>query len=249
MLNKAKTLAGYKLRSLDGEIGNVEEFYFDDHHWTIRYLIANTGNWLTERQVLISPYELDNVNNEEQHIAINLTKKQIENSPSLDSDIPVSQQFEESYNRYYGLPTYWSGPCMWGTYPLIMRDPQLRNESSQEKKSWNPHLRSTSAVSSYDIQASDGEIGHVEDFVIDAETWAIRYLVIDTQNWWPGGKDVLISPKWIERVSWDLSKVFVNLSCDVIKQSPEYTADSLLDRNYETALYQYYNRPEYWEIK
>jgi len=245
MLNKAKTLSGYSLHSLDGDIGKVEEFYFDDHHWTVRYLVANTGNWITGRQVLLSPYALTAVNKEEEYIAINLTKKQIEDSPSLDHDKPVSRQFEESYSKYYGMPMYWSGPYLWGAQPVIVHDPKMWRESSQGEKSWNPHLRSTAAVSGYDIQASDGEIGHVEDFVIDDETWAIRYLVIDTQNWLPG-KKVLISPQWIERISWDLSTVFVNLSRDEIKQAPEYSEEALLNRDYESGLYRHYNRQGYW---
>jgi uncharacterized protein YrrD len=106
MLSKAKTLKGYKLNSLDGEIGKVKEFYFDDRHWTIRYLVADTGNWLTGRQVLISPYALVAVSKEEQHITIDLTKKQIEASPSLNSDKPVSRQFEQAYYGYYGYPMY-----------------------------------------------------------------------------------------------------------------------------------------------
>lgn len=245
MLNKAKTLKGYTLNSLDGEIGKVKEFYFDDQHWTIRYLVADTGNWLTGRQVLISPYALAAVNKEEQYITIDLTKKQIEDSPSLNSDKPVSRQFEETYYGYYGWPVYWGGPNMWGYYPYIVRDRGKWRESTQGEKAWDPHLRSTDDVSGHDIQASDGEIGHVEDFIIDDETWAIRYLIIDTRNWWPGRK-VLVSPQWIERVSWSESKVFVNLSREAIKQSPEYTEESLLTRDYETALHRYYNRQEYW---
>ncbi|MCR4332167.1 MAG: PRC-barrel domain-containing protein, partial [Sulfuricaulis sp.] len=122
MLSKAKTLKGYKLVSLDGEIGTVKEFYFDDHHWTIRYLVADTGNWLMDKQVLISPYALVAVNKEEHHITVDLTKKQIEDSPSLSSDKPVSRQFEETYYGYYGWPMYWGGPYMWGAYPYIVRD-------------------------------------------------------------------------------------------------------------------------------
>ena len=110
MLNQAKTLKGYKLDSLDGEIGRVNEFYFDDQHWTVRYLVADTGNWLTGRQVLLSPYALLAVDPEKHHIAIDLTKKQIEDSPSLNTDKPVSRQFEEAYFGYYGWPTYWNGP-------------------------------------------------------------------------------------------------------------------------------------------
>jgi uncharacterized protein YrrD len=245
MLNKAKTLRGYKLHSLDGEIGKVEEFYFDDHYWTIRYLIADTGNWLTGRQVLISPHALTAVNKEEEYISINLTKKQIEDSPSLDSDKPVSRQFEESYYGYYGWPMYWGGSYMWGSYPYIVNVQERQKESIKDKKTWDSHLRSTRAVSGHYIQATDGEIGHVEDFIIDDETWAIRYLIIDTRNWWPG-KKVLVSPQWIERISWAEFKVFVNVLRETVKQAPEYTDEFLLTRDYEADLHQHYNRQGYW---
>jgi sporulation protein YlmC with PRC-barrel domain len=245
MLSKARTLTGYKLHSLDGEIGKVEEFYFDDRHWTIRYLVADTGNWLTGRQVLMSPYALGAVNRDEQDIVIDLTKKQIEDSPSLNSDKPVSRQFEEDYYGYYGWPTYWGGPYMWGSYPYPVRDRTQWKTSTQGEKAWDPHLRSTHAVTGYHIQADDGEIGHVEDFVIDDETWAIRYLIVGTRNWWPG-KRVLISPQWIKRVTWSERKVFVNLSRETIKQSPEYTEESLITRDYEVGLHRHYNRQGYW---
>jgi len=245
MLNKAKTVKGYKLDSLDGEIGKVKEFYFDDQHWAIRYLIAETGTWLTGRQVLISPYALVAVNNEKQNIEINLTRKQIEESPPLESDKPVSQQFEDAYYGFYGWPLYWGGPYMWGAYPFIVRDPEKLKEHTQGETTWDPCLRSTRDVTGHHIQAADGEIGHVEDFIFDDETWAIRYLIINTQNWWPG-KKVLVSPQWIERVSWIESKVFVNLTCEIIRQSPEYTEESLLTRDYETELHRHYNRRGYW---
>ncbi|MGD0883540.1 MAG: PRC-barrel domain-containing protein [Thermodesulfovibrionales bacterium] len=246
MLNKAKTLKGYSLQNTDGEtMGKVKEFYFDDHHWTIRYLVADTGNWLTGRQVLISPYALVAVNSDTHDIVTDLTKKQIEDSPSLNSDKPVSRQFEETYYGYYGWPPYWGGPYMWGYYPYIVRDREKWREAHQGEKAWDPHLRSTHDVSGHHIQASDGVIGHIEDFIIDDETWAIRYLIIDTRNWWPG-KKVLVSPQWIERVSWQESKVFVNLSRETIKHSPEYTEESLLTRDYEAMLHRHYNRQGYW---
>jgi uncharacterized protein YrrD len=245
MLLKAKTLQSYTLDSLDGEIGKVKEFYFDDHHWTIRYLVVDTGNWLTGRQVLISPYALATAFKEEKDITVALTKKQIEDSPSLETHKPVSQQFEEIYYGYYGWPMYSSGPFMWGAAPYIVRDPELWKKSSQPGKGWDPHLRSTHEVTGYHIQATDGEIGHIEDFVIDAETWAIRYLIIGTRNWWPGNK-VLVAPQWIDRVSWPEAKVFINLSRQSIMDSPEYTETSLLTRDYETGLYQHYHRPGYW---
>ncbi len=245
MLYKAKTLKGYKLSSLDGEIGTIKEFYFDDRHWAVRYLVADTGNWLMDRQVLISPHALNTVNNGGQYISVDLTKKQIEESPSLDSHKPVSRQFEVSYYGHYGWPMYWAGSSMWGPYPYIVHERDKSRKPTKDEKAWDPHLRSTHEVSDYYIQAADGEIGHVEDFVIDDETWAIRYLIIDTRNWWPG-KKVLVSPQWIERVSWDESKIFVNLNREKIKLSPEYTEDSLLTRDYETGLHRHYNRQGYW---
>jgi len=250
MLNKVKTLKGYKLKCIDGEIGKVKEFYFDDHHWTIRYLVADTGNWLVGRQVLISPYALDGVNNEDQYIIINLTKNQIENSPSLDSDKPISRQYEKNYYTYYGWPVYWGGPNiggMGGLFPNIEsgQSQEKLMESTQGDKEWDTHLRSTHEVSGYNIQATDGEIGHVEDFIIDHKTLKIRYLVIATMNWWPG-KKVLVSPKWIDHVSWNESKVFVNLLRETIKQSPEYTEESLITRDYESKLHQHYNQQGYW---
>src|ERR1022692_4296351 len=143
MLSKAKTLEGYKLDSLDGEIGKVKEFYFDDRHWTIRYLVAETGTWLADRQVLISPYALIAVNKEEQNIVVDLTKKQIEDSPSLDSDKPVSHQFEQAYYGYYGLPMYWSGAYAWGNYSYPVRDRDQWKKPAKNEKAWDPHLRST----------------------------------------------------------------------------------------------------------
>ena len=250
MLSKVKTLEGYKLDSLDGEIGKVKEFYFDDRHWTIRYLVAETGTWLADRQVLISPYALISVNKEERNIAIDLTKEQIEKSPSLDSDKPVSRQFEQAYYGHYEYPMYWCGPYSWGAYPYFIHNRETREREqwrgpAQHEKAWDHHLRSTYGVSGHHIQALDGEIGHVKDFIIDDETWAIRYLVVDTHNWWPG-KKVLVSPQWIERVSWGERKVFVNLSRETIKQSPEYTEESLLTRDYETELHRHYKRQGYW---
>jgi hypothetical protein len=134
---------------------------------------------------------------------------------------------------------------MWGCFPYLPRDGQEMTQPTQDGKAWDPHLRSVHAVSGYHIQAADGEIGHVEDFLIDDETWAIRYLIVNTRNWWPG-KKVLVSPQWIERVSWTESKVFVNLSREIVKQSPEYVEEALLTRDYEIGLHRHYDRQGYW---
>lgn len=250
MLNKAKILKNYKLNSLDGEIGKVKDLYFDDRTWAIQYLIVNTGNWLTGRQVLILPNSIVSINNEEEYININLTKSQIENSPSLDSDKPVSKQFQTEFRGYFGSPVAMTGLGYGGvgdTIPYIpiknYDEKLLKNDN--EANEWDPNLRSTHNVSGYNIQALDDSIGHVDDFIIEDETWEIQYLEIDTKSWLFGRK-VLISPKWIESVSWDESKVFLNLSCEEIKQSPEYAEAAIIDRDYETRLHKHYNRAAYW---
>lgn len=249
MMYKAKLLKGFKLNSLDGEIGKVSEFYFDDNHWAIRYLVVDTGDWLTDRQVLISPNALLLVNKEQQSIDVNLTKKQIEDSPSLNSDKPVSRQFEEAYYGYYRWPVYWDGINMSADYPYIRSNIEENKKSAiKNEKKWDSHLRSTHDVSGHNIQATDGEIGHVDDFIIDDETWVIRYMVVDTRNWWPG-KKILVSPKWIKRISWDESKVYVKLSREVIKQSHEYKEETIVTRDYEIKLHKHYNHKGYWIIE
>ena len=247
MFSTVRALKGYRLEGLDGEIGKVKEFFFDDHHWTIRYLVADTGNWLPGRKVLISPYALVAIDRDiyDLKIKINLTKKQIQSSPPLESDLPVSRQYEEDYYGYYRLPGYWNGPHRWVSYSHIELDHEKWIESNRAKAAWDAHLRSSQEVTGYHIQALDGTIGHVEDFLIDDYTWTIRYLVVGTRKWWPG-KKVLVSPHWIERVSWDNSKVFVNLDRATIKESPEYNEESVITRDYENDLYHHYNRKGYW---
>jgi uncharacterized protein YrrD len=245
MLSKIKTLHGYKLESKDGEIGKIKDFYFDDRHWTIRYLVAETGTWLASRQVLISPYALIDIDKEAQTIAVKLTKEQIEGSPSLDTDKPVSRQWEQDYYGYFSWPAYWNGPYSWGAYPDIDRNRNEAGDFAAGTKPSDHHLRSTHAVSGYSVQALDGDLGHVEDFILDDQTWAIRYLVVNTSNWWQG-KQVLVAPPWIGQVSWSDSKVVINLSRQTIKESPAYTNESRLTRDYEIGLHGHYNRKGYW---
>jgi hypothetical protein len=248
MLFTTKTLKGFKLDSLDGEIGGVDDFLFDDAHWTVRYLVARTGNWLTGRQVLISPFALVAAINDEEQIAVDLTRKQIEECPPLSSDMPVSRQYETDYLGYYGWAPYWGGAFAWGAYPypqpVAVRGMAGVTEREDEERG-DPHLRSVTDVTGHHIEASDGEIGHVEDFIIDDETWTIRYMIIDTKNWWPG-KKVLISPEWIENISWNEGKVFVNAHRETIKNAPEFKGGSPIGREYEDALHRHYEREGYW---
>lgn len=190
-MKRASKLTGYKLGASDGEIGRVKDFYFDDQHWGIRYLVADTGRWLTGRQVLIAPFAIDHIDDSGSAVAVDLTKRQIEDSPPIEEHLPVSREYEARHYQYYGWPFYWNGPFLWGHAPLPAAHPggfapdesTFRNErSARPDVEAENHLRSFREVCRYNIQASDGEIGHVEDFLLDVRHWAVRYLIIDTRN-------------------------------------------------------------------
>lgn len=244
MLNAAGTLKGYELHGRDGELGSVKDFYFDDEHWTVRYLVVDTGHWLAGRQVLISPYQVSVVDDDSRSIRVDLTKQQIEDSPSLDGDRPVSGQFEMAYHGYYRLPSYWGGTQRWGSSAGVARDLR-RTDPTPPPAAQDGHLRSTNDVSGYHIRAAGQEMGRVDDFIIQGETWVLRYLVIDTRKWWPGRK-VVVSPNWIARISWSESTVYFDLTRETIKRAPEYTELPALTRDYETALHRYYDLQGYW---
>jgi len=252
MLRSIKALTGYSIIATDGEIGEVSEFYFDDQTWTIRYLIADTGNWLMSRLVLISPEALGKPDWDNKKFPVSLTKKQVEESPEISRDKPVSKQQEFDLTNYYGWPYYWTG--MSGGLPGAMPYPaameastsrDLRDNSSENKG--DPHLRSTKEIEGYNIKANDGEIGDVDDFIVDDETWTIRYMIVDTNKWLPGGRKVLISLHWIKDINWLESEVVVDLDKDSIKGSPEYDSDSALNRQYEGKLFEHYSKKRYWE--
>jgi hypothetical protein len=251
MLRSITHLEGFTLRAMDGEIGKVDHFYFDDESWAIRYLVVNTGSWLSGRLVLISPIAVGQTHWESKRLEVKLTKKQVEGSPDINTHKPVSRQHEADYLGYYGYPFYWEGPYLWGsiTEPAgidIQRSiVEKASASRMEKVPADLHLRSTKEVTSYHIEATDGEIGHVENFIVDHHSWAIQYIVVNTRNWWPG-KKVLISPYWIERVSWTESKVYVDLSREAIKNGPEYIDSLSVTREYEHKLWDHYQRSAYW---
>jgi uncharacterized protein YrrD len=252
MLIGANGLKDYTINATDGEIGAVEEFYFDDDNWTIRYLVADTGTWLPGRKVLVSPISVDAIDRAEEKVHLKLSREQVENSPDIDTHMPISRVQEITLFRYYGYPYYWAGPHAWGpvAFPEGLAVPAAPEaepvEPDAEVAEEDVHLRSTREVTGYYIEATDGEIGHVADFVVDDESWAVRYLVIDTRNWLPG-KKVVVAPAWIHQISWRESKVYVNLSREAIKQSPEYDPAKPLTRDYEAELYRHYDQPHYWE--
>jgi hypothetical protein len=244
-------LKGFAIQATDGEIGTVEQFYFDDETWAVRYLIVDTGGWLGGRRVLISPISVLHTDWQARRVDVELTKKQVELSPDINTHEPVSRQHEVAYLGYYGYPGYWGGPYLWGSafYPagLALEENACREALADRvrRESMDSRLRSSEAVTGYHIEAAGGEIGHIDSFLVDDEVWAIRYLEVATQNWWPG-KKVLVSPAWVERVSWTDSKVYVGLSRESIRNGPEYTDDTPVTREYENRLYLHYGQPPYW---
>ena len=264
MLRNLQDLEDCKISATDGEIGHVKDFYFEDDAWVVRYFVVDAGTWLSSRKVLISPISVHQPDWLERTLPVSITKNQVKNSPDIDTDKPVSRQNEEQYMGYYGYPYYWDGMGMWGEglYPYAMvpgyagygvdraeRDRELeaylRDERARHRND-NPHLRSGNAVTGYHIHATDGDIGHVSGFLADDETWAIRYLVVDTSNWWIGSKKVLVSPDWATNVSWADQKVYIDLSRQAIKDSPVWNEDAAIQRKYETELYDFHGRPIYW---
>lgn len=228
MLRSIKQLYGNKLGASDGEIGHVKDFYFDDQNWAIRYLVADTGSWLAGRQVLISPHSLGRLVQVEKVLRVNLARKQIEQSPSIESHKPVSRQYEEEYYRYYGWPYYWRGDALWGMsgFPILElpAKPLSINSSSTigpQQEPADPHLRSTQAMNGYHIRAGDETIGHVCNFMMDSQSWAIRQLVIKTGHRL-SGKEALIETKNVDRISYDESTVFIHLSRESVEQSSEH---------------------------
>jgi sporulation protein YlmC with PRC-barrel domain len=251
MLYEGKDLKRFDIQATDGSIGTVHDFFFDDQKWTARYLVVDTMKWLPGQKVLISPMSIGKVEAVAEEVALSLTKEQIKDSPTIDADKPVSKQNELVISDYYGFPPYWSGMerSFWGSYlypaELYKNRERYVMDETYNGNSEDSHLRSMKEVSDYHVHATDGQIGHIEDFLIDEQTWAIRYLIVDTKNWWPGRK-VLISPDWMNEVSWDEKTVYVDFTKEEIKNGPEYTKAKEVSRDFETSLYEKYNKIGYW---
>jgi hypothetical protein len=249
MLRSLKEFERYTVSATDGDIGVVVNFLVHDDCWVVRYLVAETGGLLDGRKdVLISPVFFRYADASSRRFYLALTMDKIKNSPSVDTDKPVSRQHEEDYFGYYGYPYYWDGMGLWGmgAYPaMLMASAPKEPAPRPNKPSGDVHLRSAREIRGYHVQGSDEAIGHVEDLIVDDETWEVRYLVIDTSNWW-FGKKVLISPHWASSVSWEERRVHVNMRRDAIENSPEWTASSAVHREYEARLYDHYGRPGYW---
>lgn len=238
MLQSAKELRSTRLQAIDGEIGPLDDLYFDDFEWKVRYLVANTGGWLKGRRILLSPLAITGAPDANSHIHMNVTKEQIEKSPGVDEKRPVSKQQEVDLHAYYGWNYYGFGPGVGGVYSRAGED---RPGDNDPKHAEDPRLRSAEEVSGYRISASDEELGHVEDFIVDDTTWEVRYMVVDTAPLW-FGKKVLLSPLWIQQVDWGNRRVAVALSADDIREAPEWDGLTPVEPDYDEKLFIHYSR-------
>lgn len=246
-LRSTEAFEGARIRALEGDIGHFEQFYFDDQTWRINYVVVKIGGWLHGKRVLISPEAITSV--EDDHglvIHVALTTEQVRESLDAHTHVPISLQQPHDYYLYLGLPHYvrltpGHDPDRTDAETYGPSEPLLDPGSDE-------HLRSSKIVSRYHIMAVDGEIGHVEDFVLDDETWTIRYAIADTRNWWPG-KKILLSTEWIYWISWAESNAYVGLTRERIAGAPEFHSERPLTRDDEAQLYDYYQRRPYWEFE
>jgi len=228
MLIAAKQLHRCSIEGADGTVGTVKDLLFDGRLWKVRYLDVDTGHWLPGRRVILAPEVVRAADYAAQKLATSLTAEHVKDSPPLESDLPVSRQKEIELATYYSWGVYWANI-----------------EHGPDQDEGDPNLRSTRNVSGYYIQATDGEIGHVEDFIVDDADWEIRYLVVDTRNWLPG-RQVIIPPGWAQSIQWEARRVEVALARETIENSPEYDPNTPINRQYEEVFYDYYGRPTYW---
>lgn len=260
-LRPLEELQSYTIGATDGDIGTIADVYFDDQSWTARYLVVDTGRWLSKRQVLIPPRAIQQIDAGGHRLITNLTRQQVKDSPPIETDRPVSRPYEMELYGHYGYPYYWIGPYRWGLTPLGYGAPYpvgappageslapavVEELAAREREQADPHLRSARDVRGHGIKATDGELGHVVDVWLEEESFAIRYLIVDPTSWWPG-PHVLISTEWITAVSWGDSVVEVNVTKHQVRDAPQYHSTAGLDRDYEARYYRHYGRPGYWE--
>jgi hypothetical protein len=247
MLWRASDVHGTAIEATDGSIGSVDDFLFSDDRWTVRWAVIDTGNWLPGRRVLLPPNRLTLPADKSGNISVALTRKQVEDSPEIDRDPPVSRQQEMRIYSHYGWDPYWASmgaSAAMGELaivPSVVEQPPMQPLGDQG----DPTLHAVQDVTGYYIQARDGDIGHVEDFLIGTPDWVIRYLIVDTKNWWPG-KHVLVAPTWASGITWSERAVSLEMTREQIEQAPEYDPDRIVDRPFEEQLYGHYRRPGYW---
>lgn len=246
MNHKLSDWVGFTVRAADGDVGVLEQLYFDDLTWRVRYLAVNTKDG--HRHVLVSLVALGKPDWEKRVFPVNLTLEQVRRSPMTNIKVPVSIQHEVDLHAYYAWPDYWGGGFYQPFGYAMGVDPFAAAEIGTETlvpdvRKLDPHLRCTQDVADCQVHATDGNIGHLEDCLVDDETWAVRYFVVNTRNWLPGRR-VLVSPQWITKVEWAEKKVLVNLTQAAIKASPKLDPSKPVSLVYESKLHKHFGKPE-----
>ena len=249
MLQSAEEIMGYHLRAVDGKIGKVKDFYFDDESWAVRYVVVDTGGWLPGRRVLLSPDALGEPDWKNDELPVSLTRERIENSPPIAEQEPLSRQQQRRLAEYYGWMPYWggvTGPGVGWAAEMPPPPPPAPEAMEHAEEQGDEHLRSVREVIGYHIHAQDAEVGHIEDFLVQTDGWLLRYLVVDTRNILPG-KKVLVSPAWVQRIDWREALLYVDLPAESIKNGPAFDRSQTVSREYETRLFEHYGRRRYWD--
>jgi hypothetical protein len=245
MLWTASTIKGYAIAARDGRIGVISDFLFDDATWLVRWLVVDTGTWLSSRKVLLPPSALGHLHPDTKEFSIRLTKKEVEDSPDIDTDKSVTRQMETEMYDYFGWSPYWGTGFYMGGYGFMpppiteSASPGCWARADGQANGGDPHLRSTASVTGYHIHARDGAIGHVEDFLIADADWSIHYLIVATKNWWPG-KKVLISPSSAIGIDWMGRLVTLDIDRQSIMDAPTYDASTVVNRDYERNFHDHY---------
>ena len=223
MRQNLQALRGYKLSATDGDVGHVQDFYFDDETWAVRFVLGEPGVWLGKRQLLLAPHAFGRLDRENKILALNLTRKQIENSPPVESHQPVSRQHEIASDRYYGWPGSWDGGALraLGCYPIVLpRSKVEREKIRQDHDRDDIHLRSTNTIKGYEIHATDGLLGSVCGFMVDDTSWIIGEVVVESGHWY-SGKEILIPTGEVERISYADAQVYVKVTRAAIQHTAE----------------------------
>lgn len=257
MLRNALRLIGLAVEATDGPVGSVADLLFDDRHWTVRWVVVDTGGWLADRQVLLAPAMLGEPpapDDARRAFRVALTRWQVERSPDISSDEPVSRQHEVELFEHYRHEPYWAGgdpfspgAPHWTAADMPKLAPVAAAEHDEHRCTGDPHLRSTTEITGYLVEARDGDVGEIEDFLIDPTltAWTIRYLVLDAGRWLPG-RNVLIAPRWLSDIDWQSRTVRIDRCLRHIKEAPVYDAGAAVDRDYEERLHRWFGQPGYW---
>jgi len=250
MLRVVSVLKGYAVDASDGRIGTVADFLFDDQTWKLRWLVADVGTWWTGQKVLIHPSAIAGIDHELRELDLSLTKERIKGSPDAREDVPVSRQIENKLNSYYGWDPLWAGSSYFGAGAMAspLLSPPLLGQPSADASvgldEGDPHLRSVTTVIGCHIHARDGNIGHLENFMVDDATWTIDYLIVDTKNWWLG-KHVLLSPHAVKDISYLDHEIRLKVSRDQVKTSPPWDPVTEIEQAYQRRLHDHYDWPTY----